>query len=92
MLTCVGTGGPNTYWTSACEALDRTRKHLIKQAKGEREVHWAEVIKKARVPNVHASVAGRSLQAAGISVAARTPREKPMRTPEMEQARVEVYT
>jgi hypothetical protein len=55
------------------KAVERTRKRLIADAKGEREVHWAEIIKKARVPAVHASVVGRSLKAMGKASVAKNP-------------------
>ena len=70
--------------------LNAVRKDLIKQAKGLREVHWDDVIKKSRVPKVDPTTAARALQAAGIDVAARRPREKPMRKPEHEQLRTEI--
>ena len=47
------------------KAVDRTRKRVLAGAKGEREVHWGEIIKKARVPDVHLSVEARSLKAKG---------------------------
>ena len=72
--------------------LNTTRKTLIKAAKGEREVHWDEIIKKSRVPEVDPTTAARSLRSAGIDVAARKPREKPMRTKEHEEERVRLCT
>ena len=68
--------------------INITRKSLIKEAKGEREVHWGEIIKKARVPNVDATTASRALAAAGFDVKARRPREKPLRTTEHQEERV----
>ena len=72
------------------KTLNAKRMDLIKKAKGEREVHWREIIQKARVPHVHPATAGRSLRAAGFAVAARTPRQKPMRSPDHEAIRVEL--
>ena len=70
--------------------LNTARKDLIKQAKGQREVHWNDIIKKARVPTVDPTTAARAMRAAGIDVSARKPREKPMRKPEHEQLRKEI--
>ena len=58
-------GRPRRLTPQNVKALDRTRKRVLAAAKGEREVHWSEIIKKARVPDVHPSVAGRSLKAKG---------------------------
>jgi hypothetical protein len=58
-------GRPRRLTPQNVKALERTRKRVIAAAKGEREVPWREIIKKARVPDVHASVAGRSLKAQG---------------------------
>ncbi len=70
--------------------LDKARKTLIKQAKGESEVHWKDVIKKARVPKVDPTTASRALAAAGFDIKARRPREKPLRTPEHRVERVQI--
>jgi hypothetical protein len=72
--------------------LNSVRKDLIKKAKGEREIHWNEIIRKARVPDVHPTTAARALTDSGIQVAARKPREKPMRKPEHEHNRLEICT
>ena len=68
-------GRPRRLTPQNVKALDRARKRVLAAAKGEREVHWGEVIKKARVPDARPSAAARSLRAAGIPMAARTPRE-----------------
>ena len=68
--------------------LNTTRKTLIKAAKGEREVRWGEIIRKSRVPTVDPTTAVRALRKAGIDVAARKPREEPMRSREHEEERV----
>ena len=73
-------GRKRTLSAKNVRKLNVTRKALIKDAAGESEIHWSDVIKKARVPKVHRSTAYRSLQNAGINVRARTPRQKPMRT------------
>ena len=72
--------------------LNSKRKELIRKAKGEREVHWDEIIAKARVPKVDATTAVRSLRGVGVDVAARKPREKPMRKPEHEASREQICT
>lgn len=64
----------------AVRALDDKRRQLVESTKGEIEIAWAEIIKKARVTQVHATTARRSLECAGISVASRRPREKPQRS------------
>ena len=61
-------------------ALDKARKKLITEAKGEYEVHWDDVIRAARVPNVHRTTAARALKAAGYDIQWRAPRLKPDRT------------
>jgi len=72
--------------------LNSVRKALIKQAKGEREIHWGEIIQKARVPKVDPTTVVRAFHAIGIDVAARKPREKPLRQPEHEALRTEICT
>ena len=60
--------------------LNSTRKALIKHADGESEVHLEDVMKKARVTDVHRSTVSRAFKR--IGVAWRAPREKPSRTAE----------
>ncbi len=72
---------------AALRKINVARKRLIKTGKGEAEVHWAHVLKAARVRSVHPTTAARSLAAAGYDVAWRRPREKPLRTPEREAER-----
>lgn len=74
----------------AVRALNSTRQRLIKQARGERGVHWKAIITKARVAKVHRSTAKRAFDREGLDVEWRRPREKPVRTPENELARVQV--
>ena len=59
--------------------LNTVRKELQKKVKGDREVPWEEVIRKARGPKVHPSTAARRLMEAGYDVKWRRPREKPLR-------------
>ena len=62
------------------KALDKARKRLIKEADSQYEVHWVDVIKAARVPDVHRSTAARTLNNAGYDIKWRTPRTKPPRS------------
>ena len=62
--------------------LNSVRKTLIKKAKGEREIHWKEIIAKAKVPPVEVTTAAKAVRNAGFLVSARPPRAKPMRSPE----------
>ena len=72
------------------QALDRARKALNKKSAGQKEVHWDDVIKAARVPSVHSSTAKRAMQQAGMDVAWRHPREKPLRTEKSKCSRVRI--
>ena len=74
----------------AVAALNKKRRELVSKSNGEREVRWSEIIKKARVKAVHPATAKKSLQRAGIPVAARRPREKPSRKSEHIDERAEV--
>ena len=69
--------------------LDTTRKSLQKKAKGEKEVHWKDVLRTARV-HVDPTTAARRMRDAGYDIKWRTPREKPARTPDVEASRAEV--
>ena len=73
----------------AINALNKKRRELVSKANGEREVSWDECIKKSRIKKVDATTAARSLRRAGIPVAARRPREKPMRSQEHIDERVD---
>lgn len=70
--------------------VNSTRKKLITEAKGEREICWKEVIRKSRVPKVSAQTASRNLIENGISVKFRRPRTKPLRDACAEAERKEV--
>ena len=86
--TCTETRGrKRKLQPRAVEALNKKRRELVLKANGEREVSWDECVSKARVKQVHATTAARSLLRAGIPVAARRPREKPERTKEQEEER-----
>ena len=68
--------------------LNTVRKALIKKAGGEREIHWEEIMKKARVNDVHPSTVSRAFKKIGI--AWRAPREKPSRTADDMKERVTI--
>lgn len=70
--------------------INSTRKALIKNAAGESEVHWCDVLKKARCPKVHASTAARALKKEGIDIQWRTPRQRPQREKEHEAERKKI--
>lgn len=71
----------------AIRAMNKTRKELIKKAKGQYEVHWKDVIKAARVQKVHRTTAKRSFLREGLPVEWRRAREKPMRSADIEKER-----
>ena len=73
----------------AVAALDKKRRELVKKNKGQFEVPWDEIIKKARVKKVHATTARHALVNAGIAVARRPCREKPQRNQEHMEERAE---
>ena len=83
-------GRPAKLTRQNVRRLDTVRKTLYKQAKGEREIHLEEIIRKAKVPKVDPTTAARHLKAAGYDVKARPPREKPMRTKDHEELRVKI--
>ena len=66
---------------------NKVRKELIKKAAHLREVRWQDIQKAARTPACHRGTLKRAFVREGISVAARTPREKPQRKPEHKQER-----
>ena len=45
---------------AATRKLNATRKELIHKANGEKEVHWDQILRSARVRQVHPSTAARS--------------------------------
>ena len=58
-------------------AMNKARKELIATAKGQREVHWADVMRKARVRGVDPTTAARALKAMVPGLQWRSPRQKP---------------
>ena len=70
-------------------SLNRARKYLLKKVDNGREVRWKDVVKKARAPAGHRTTVRRAFVRHGVDVAARRPREKPQRTKEHMQERVE---
>jgi len=82
------TRGRKRAWSAKnVREADRARKELYKKGKGEVEVHWNDVVRKARAPTVHRTTAKRSFDRLGHKVQARIPREKPVRTEEVEEER-----
>ena len=85
------TRGSKKVLTAAhLRALDSTRKKLIVKADNEFEVHWEDVIQKAKVPLVDPTTAAKNMRDAGYDVAARKPREKPLRTDDDETLREKI--
>ena len=86
---CAETRGRKRSWTRAnVLTANKIRKELYKKGKGAEEIHWSQIIVKARVPKIDPTTAARSFRRAGLDVAARKPREKPMRSPKHEQERM----
>ncbi|CAE8671507.1 unnamed protein product, partial [Polarella glacialis] len=69
--------------------VNKARMDLVKLAKGEREVHWPEILKKARA-KVDPTTAARRLQDAGHDVKWRSPRHELLRDPEHKQERMDI--
>ena len=69
---------------------DKARVEHTQNAEGQREVHWCDIQKKARVPKVHRTTASRRMREAGLDVSWRTPRQKPHRTKKDEEERTRV--
>ena len=59
------------------KSLNKTRKRLISEADGEREVHWLDVMRAARTPKVHRTTASRAVKQVEPKLRWRAPREKP---------------
>ena len=72
------------------QALDKARIRLQENVGGLEEITWGNVIKSARINPVHPTTAARRMAAAGKDIKWRRPREKPQRTREQMEARVEV--
>lgn len=60
-------------------SLNNARKRLIKDAKGEREVHLADIMSAARVKGVHSTTVSKGLKGK-FKVTWRPPRSAPLRT------------
>ena len=71
------------------QKLDTTRVAMIEQADNKVEVHWKDVLRRARV-RVHPTTAARSFKAEGLDVKWRRPREKPQRDAEHTAERMEI--
>ena len=74
-------GRPKKLTVKKLRFINAKRKALIKKAKGEKEIHWDDVLRASRVRCDPTTVA-KSLKDAGMDVQARKPRQKPMRTEE----------
>ena len=72
----------------AVHGMENIRKKMTKEADGDYEIHWNDLVRKTRA-RVHRTTAKRSMNRAGLNVAWRRAREKPLRKPEHEQARVD---
>ena len=70
-------GGRRILSARNVRSLDAARKRLIDEAKGEKEVHWDDVIEAARVPKVDRTTAAKSMRRAGYDIKWRAPRLKP---------------
>ena len=83
------TRGRKRGWSTAqTRRVNEVRKQVITKAKGEEEIHWHQIMVKARVPIVHGTTAARSIERIGLpKVCALKPREKPLRTEEHEKER-----
>lgn len=75
----VETRGRNRALTPAkLRSINAKRKNLIKKAAGQKEIHWADIARAARVKCDPTTLA-KSMRRAGIDVRARKPREKPLK-------------
>ena len=81
-------GRKRKYSSQWVKKMNATRKLLLKKAKGEREVRWADVQKASRASKAHRSTVLKSFRREGLDVQARPPRAKPLRTPVQAAARV----
>ena len=70
--------------------VNSTRNKLIKEAQGEREVGWSEIIRKSRVPKVSPQTVARNIIENGLPVMFRRPRTKPVCDAIVEAERKEV--
>lgn len=80
-------GRPRKLTNRNVRTMNRVRKALIKKNDGTRSIHWKDIVKKSRVPKVHATTAARAFSRAGLDVKYRPCRMKPRRTPGHEKER-----
>lgn len=71
-------------------ALNRARKDLIKKAGAEREVHWKDIMRAARVPKVDPTTAAKAVKEIVPDLAWRRPREKPVLDKKVKKQRLEI--
>ena len=71
-------------------AMDAARRKFIKETKGGRPARWGAIRAKARAPKAHRTTVARAFAREGLDVKSRRCREKPPRTAEHEQERVDV--
>ena len=84
------TRGRKTKLTAVkLQALDRARKKVAKKVKGEAEVHMKDLMKEARVTNVHETTVSKAFRDT-LGIAWRTPRPEPLRNKAEEEGRVAV--
>ena len=85
-------GRPRLLTRADVLKMNRLRLKMISDSKigGRREVHWAELIQKAGVPNVAPSTARLAFKREGFDVKWRAPRQKPQRTQDHMDERREV--
>ena len=72
-------GRKRIYSKRAVQKMNKVRKQLIRSVDSEQEVHWGEIVKKARVAKAHPTTTARAFLREGIAVARRAPRQKPLR-------------
>ena len=83
-------GRTRTYSRRNVLTMNATRRAYIKKTKGTRQAKWELLIAKARVPRAHRTTAARAFAREGIDVKLRRSREKPQRTKEQEEERVDL--
>ena len=71
-------------------AMDKARRSFIEATQGTRQATWDLVRSKARAPAAHRATVARAFAREGLDVKLRPCREKPQRTEEHEQERVEI--
>jgi hypothetical protein len=83
-------GRKRTYSPANVRTMNKVRKDLYMKGKKKVEVHWQDVITKARVPQAHPSTAAKAFKREGLDVRARHPREKPSKDEKAEEERMVV--